>query len=345
MLQAAQTWVVYINGQGGLNGHPVKLFVYDEGGDPARAKAQIQEAVEQRHVVAFLQQSGPLTGQCCIDYITAKRIPVIGSEQGSPWYYDTSPMYFPQASSGELLTLSAMYAAADQAIPAGKTKLAFLTCTENPNCKDLPERAWTRTAPKLGFQIVYKASTSLAQPDFTAECLAAQNAHAQVMLLALDTNTVGRVGASCARQGFRPIYGIIGGNIVSRMKDDPNLDGAVGSTNVFPWFQSETPATAQYQQVMRTLGSKVSQGVASTVGWVSAKVLEKVGANMPEPPTSDAILRGLWSLHNEDLGGLTQPLTFVENRPSSPALCLWILRIKDSDWVSPDGLRRHCYDL
>ncbi len=125
MLQATQAWVNTANARGGLNGHPVQLIVYDDGGDPAKSRAQVQEAVEKRRAIAFVQMGQPITGQCCIDYITAKRIPVIGSETGSPWFYDTSPMYFPQTGSGELLTLSAIYSAAQEAIPAGKTKLGY----------------------------------------------------------------------------------------------------------------------------------------------------------------------------------------------------------------------------
>ena len=83
---------------GGLNGHPVRLIVYDDGADPARSRAQVQEAVERQRVVAFLQMSQPLSGESNVDYITAKRIPVIGTETGSPWVYDRSPMYFPQTS-------------------------------------------------------------------------------------------------------------------------------------------------------------------------------------------------------------------------------------------------------
>ncbi|HVW31526.1 MAG TPA: ABC transporter substrate-binding protein, partial [Acidimicrobiia bacterium] len=35
ILDGAQLWVKYTNRGPGLNGHPVKFFVYDDGGDPA----------------------------------------------------------------------------------------------------------------------------------------------------------------------------------------------------------------------------------------------------------------------------------------------------------------------
>ena len=346
MVQATQAWVNVINARGGLNGHAAQLIVYDDGGDPAKSRAQAQEAVEKRRAIAFVQMGQPVTGQCCVEYITAKRIPVIGSESGSPWFYDTSPMYFPQIGSGELLTLSAIYSAAQEAIPAGKTKLGFLSCTEATTCSDLPDRVWSKAAPKLGFQVVYKGRSSLAQPDFTAECLAAQNQGTQVMLIALDSNTVGRVAASCARQGFKPLFAIPGGVVAERMKDDPNLAGIVGSTNAFPWFQTGTPATDEFQQVMKAQGKGIARGVGAANGWVTGKLLERATKNLPEPPTSDAILQGLWSIRADDLGGLTDPLTFVENKPAhATRICLWTIRVDKGAWVSVDGFRRNCHDL
>jgi branched-chain amino acid transport system substrate-binding protein len=118
-VQGAQLWVKSINQGGGLSGHLVKLIVYDDGGDPARHRAQVQEAVERHGAIAFLQQTAPFTGHAAVDYINTKRVPVIGTEGGSPWAL-TSPMFFPQMASGDALYLAFLASAADQAIPLGK---------------------------------------------------------------------------------------------------------------------------------------------------------------------------------------------------------------------------------
>ncbi len=99
------------------------------------------------------------------------------------------------------------------------------------------------------------------------------------------------------------------------MKDDPNLAGIVGSTNVFPWFQTGTAATDEFQQVMKTAGKGIARGVGAANGWVTGKLLERATRNLPEPPTTEAILQGLWSIRGDDLGGLTDPLSFAENEP------------------------------
>jgi len=79
---------------------------------------------------------------------------------------------------------------------------------------------WAREAKGAGFDLVYQATSSIAQPDFTAECLSARNAGAQVLLPALDTNSVVRMVSSCARQGYAPSYALYTAEIKESFKDD-----------------------------------------------------------------------------------------------------------------------------
>jgi branched-chain amino acid transport system substrate-binding protein len=342
MLEALQAWTASINARGGLNRHRVRLIVADDGGDPARSKALVQDAVERQRVIAFLQMAQGVSGRGTLDYITAKRIPVIGSDTASPWFHDTSPMYFPQVPSGPAPLVTALAsAAAQQLIPEGKVRLATTACVEAQVCGEA-DQILAREAPAVGFQQVYRGRSSLTQPDFTAECLNARSADAQVFLLVLDINSVSRFAASCARQGYRPVFAILGSNVVGRQADDPNLAGAVAQSTAFPYFQTGTPTTDEYQRVMRLHGAGIEPGVGPPVGWVTAKLFEKAAAGLGEPPTSEAILRGLWSLRQDDLGGLTYPITFVENQPAPVVNCWWNLRIRDGAWTSPDGFRRHC---
>lgn len=339
-VQGAQVWIRDINQKGGLNGHQVQMIVYDDGADPARHRAQLQKAVEQDHVIAFLQQSAPLAGQGSEDYITEKRIPIIGTEGGSVWLF-SSPMFFPQMSSGEAFYYSWIAGTAQQVLPASK-RLGMVYCAEAQGCAD-GGRVFKEAAPSLGFELVYQAKASLAQPDFTAECLAARNARTEVLFITLDTNSIRRVAAACLRQGFHPRFASGSSVIAESLKDDPALDGLVGSSVVLPWFQSGTPAADEYQRAMRTYGGgSISPGVGTATGWVSGKLLEKAGAHLAEPPTSEGLLKGLWSIKNDDLGGITSPLTFVENQLPQSMACWFDIAIKSRSWVSPSGFTRQC---
>ena len=343
MVEGAQVWVRWINQKGGLNGHEVRMLVFDDGGDPARHQAQVKEAVERHRVIAFLNNGDAGTGHASLRYITEKQVPVVGSDLGSEWAY-TNPMYFPQGTAGDAFHYSNIAMAAEQMVPKGKTKLATIACTEAQACADA-ERIFTQTAQGLGFQHVYRARASLVQPDFTAECLAARRAEAQVFIVYLDSNSVARLAASCARQDFRPIYSVPQAIQSARQAVDPNLGGMLVHTSVFPYFQTGTPATDEYQRAMTTFGGNLTNGVGTAVGWTSGKLLEVAGARLPEPPSSVALLQGLWSIRDDTLGGLTHPLTFVEGGTARRRACWFTLLTRNGAWVSPDGYRLHCEPL
>lgn len=337
---ALQAWTKYVNDKGGVNGHPVRLIVFDDGADPARHRAQVQDAIEQRGAIAFVMNNEPVSGESSVDYITSKRVPVMGGSGVEAWFYK-SPMYFPPASMSDAAGYGGLAGAAQQLVSAGKTRLGIATCVEAKGCDDVG-RVWADSAKSLGFELVARMKVSLAQPDFTAECLNVRNAGAQVLFLGMDSASIQRWAANCARQGYRPAYGTTLAAVADRFTDDPNLGEMIQGINVFPWFASGTPATDEFQKVMRTYGSGLVPGVATSTGWVSAKLFEKAAANLPEPPTSEGVLQGLWSLRNDTLGGLTMPLTFVMDQRASQVACWFTVQIKKAAWTSPDGFRLNC---
>lgn len=231
IVQGAQVWVQSVNQAGGLNGHPIRLITYDDGGDTVRHRTQVQEAIERRGAVAFLANTEGVTGQPSVQYIESKRVSVIGTELGEPWVYE-SPMYFPQGGADSPRSYGILGAVADSARGA-KTKVASVTCVEAQGCRNA-KLTFAKYGREFGLTVVYHGQVSIAQPDVTAECLNARQAGAEISLVGLDSNSLARVASSCARQGFRPLFGTLGAIVTDVMKDDPNLDGLGASTSVGP---------------------------------------------------------------------------------------------------------------
>ena len=338
-LRGAQAWVVAVNQKGGINGHPVQLLVYDDGADPARTKANVKEAVERKKVIGFLQETAPVTYATVIPYLTEKRIPTVGLSLVNTWNYE-SPMLFPQGTGGMLIHPIVVHGISQQVKSLGKTKIGVIFCAESTVCSDEPRPAIERTAKDDGMQVVYEAKSSLTQPDYTAECLQARNAGADVLMVYLDPSSVGRVAASCARQSYRPYYSVGAITLSEQYRNNPNIDKFVGATNVTPYFRRGTPAVEEFHAAVARSTSGVSVG--TILGWTSGKLLEHAAAHMPEPPTTDALLRGLWSVRQEDLGGLTYPLTFRENQSAEPVMCWWNIALEGGEWASSDDFERHC---
>ena len=338
--RALQAWASGINAQGGIKGHPVQVIVGDDGGDPSRHQQLIQQFVEEKHVAAFVYNSAPLSGQSSVQYLTQKRVPVIGSELGGQWFY-TSPMFFPQTSSGLALTYVNIAGIAGFVVPKGKTKVATLTCQEAQFCTDA-NRIWPQMAPSVGFQVVSQGRASLAQPDFTSECLSAKNANAQVLLMAMDTNSVGRVASSCARVDFHPVFSFATTVTVDRMRSDTNLEGTVLALPLAPWFQTSNASVVQYKDTMTRYSPGNSPTASGENGWAAAKMFELAASRGSDPTTSAGILDGLWSMKNETLGGLIPAVTFTKDQNAPEVKCWSVVVITGGQFTAPEGGQLHC---
>jgi branched-chain amino acid transport system substrate-binding protein len=338
--EGVQVWVKWINDRGGLNGHPVKLIVVDDGGDPARHKAAKQDLIERKGVQAFVGDGEPLAGESSVDYITSKGIPMVGNEGGSDWYYK-SPMYFPQAPNGDTYWHSMMPGLAE--VTKGKKKFASAACVEAETACGGADRVWhdEGIAKKNGFDPVYRARVSLAQPDYTAECLAAQKAGAEIVVLVLDDTSIGRFANSCGRQRYNPIFAWPLAPAATRHKDDPNLNGGVVLLNFFPWTKGDTPATAEFQAAMKKYFSgTVEPGHAG--GWASGKMFEKAALATATPTLAAGILDGLYSFKGETLGGLTMPLSFNRGQPAKRVECWGQLIINSGKYVPVNNGEVRC---
>jgi branched-chain amino acid transport system substrate-binding protein len=329
--EGVQVWVKAVNERGGIKGHKVNLVVVDDGGDPARHRAAVQDLVENKKVIALLGNGEAISGQSSVEYLTNKRIPVIGNEGGSDWFY-SSPVYFAPFPTGDTYWHSFINPLAQAALPQGKKKFGSMACVEAVTCEQ-GAKVWhdQGVAKKAGFEPVYRASISLAQPDFTAECLAAQRAGAQVIAITADDSTVSRIAASCGRQNYHPVFSWVVSATKIRQVNEDNLDNGVVVLNYFPWLKNDTPATVEFQTAMK----KYFKGAIEPPhagGWVSAKVFEKAAERTDHPEEAAGILDGLYAFGGETVDGLTGPLTFKRGTNSPRQECWAGLVIKDKKW-------------
>jgi branched-chain amino acid transport system substrate-binding protein len=336
-----QAFVAATNAAGGLKGHPIKHVYGDDGGDPARHRQLVQQFVERDKVAAFVFNFAPLSGQSSLEYLTQKRVPVIGEQASSEWFYE-SPMFFPQQSTGKVYVEAMIRAAAAETIPQGKKKLAILNCQEAQFCVDA-DKMWPDLAAKVGYELVFRRQASLAQPDYTAECLAARNAGAEVFGLAMDGNAIGRIGSACTRVGFHPIYFIHHGALLVEHASDPNIDGILSPLGLRAWFDTSNPVVGRYQKALTTYAPGQKPKDSSFMGWAAAELFQAAVNHAPDPTTSAGMLEGLWALDGDTLGDITYPIKYIREQNAPRALCWFTVRGSNGKWSYTDkGRNRTC---
>src|SRR5581483_7935688 len=261
--KSVQAWVAATNAKGGLNCHPVKLVVYDTGGDPARNQALTQRAVEQDHAIAFVYNGAPLSGQASADYLHQRRIPVIGEEGAQPWVcYD--PMGFPVMSSCDE-GIEGIYQMLAKVVRAGD-KVAAITCNEVPFCVAYHNLA-EKYATEAGLKLVYNGTISMTQPDYTSACLEAKNAGAKMLVLGMENTSAARVRRSCKSVGLDvPIAST--GTAFSAVKPGDGLDGVWEASGVRITPPSH-PGVAEWLAAMKQFVPNTPVQPTGGMGWVA----------------------------------------------------------------------------
>ena len=329
--QALGVWQAYINAHGGLAGHPVHIYIEDDGGDPTTSATEVQQEVTQDHVIAFVGNLVPLTASASVSYLQQQNIPVIGGDASSDTWWQ-SPMLFP-ASGSDVGPYQANFTIKAAAAKGG-TKMAFLYCVEDTTCTNAYQSLIVQNGIAAdGVDPVYVSSISITQPDFTTQCLDAKQAGATFVYFAGDGDSLERMANDCAAQGYNPLYAADSIAVSATIASNPHLNGLIAGQTNFPWVDSYTPAQALYQQAVKTYDPGLVGSASTAAEWASGMLAVAADKYLTATPTSAEFLQGLWSIKGDDLGGLSPPLTFNQNAPATPSNCFFLMTLQNGQFV------------
>lgn len=334
-----QVWAAAVNAKGGINGHRVQVVVYDDGGDGAKARSQVQELFEQRKAVALVGSFSPTTVPAWQSYVEEKGFSVIGGSCTLGW--NESPAIFPQCAAMPTQAFAILKVGADMDV--GK-KFGGLFCTEGAECTYLEDLYFNKgMAQQAGLEPTYRARISITQPDFTSECIQARNAGVNLMFVAADPNTLTRVAASCRRQSFNPRFVSAGFLVDAHTPEKPGLSNMAIMMPTFPFAGLSTPAFNEFASAWKQFGGGEAAGPMVSYAWAAAKLFEKAAQAAGDDITTTAgIRKGLYTIQKERLGGLTAPLTFAPGQPAPDAGCWFTMVAENGKWAAPLGDRLVC---
>jgi branched-chain amino acid transport system substrate-binding protein len=333
-----QKWASEVNSAGGINGHKVKIFSQDDAGDPTKSLTAVEQQIQTDHVIGFTAAQVPVTAQAIGPYLLKHRIPVVGGDSAVPTWY-SNPMFFAIAADTPIVgEAQAIIAKADNL-----TKIAIWPCNQGAPCTEGAD-AVKASAQKLGIKVVNQQTIALSQPNFQSNCLAAKSAGAQGIQVVADPSTYTRVMASCAKVGYFPKWMIYTLQVSSSETTVPNAS-AIGMQQTFPFFlTSGSPALTEWGQAIK--GAPANSIAAQASGtWVSLKLLQQAlttGIPKGGTPTSAELLKGLYSIKNDTLGGLSIPLTFTAGKPSPEGKCWFDIQLSKGKFTAPHGTTPQC---
>lgn len=334
-----QVWAKAINAQGGIACHPVTVVAADDGADPSKTQAAVQDLVQNKHAVAILGSFVQLSYAGLKSGIESQNVPAIGGDLADP-NWNASRMAFPQGANIRAQVIGAYKQAAEQ----GRKKMALLYCVESSVCSNVKKVTIDEHgAEQAGATVVYSAQVSLTQSDFTAQCQNAKNAGADVIAAAVDGSASIRIARSCSALNYHPVFATATSTMGASQAQDPGLKAntIVIASSVAPWSNNDNAAQAAYQTAMKTYANGTPTDASSIIAWVSgqlfAAAINKLGDEaVNKPITSALVLKGLGLIKKETLGGLIPPLSFSPGQANTQeGRCVYYVLLTQKGWSGP----------
>ena len=334
-----EAWAAYVNAHGGINGHPVKLYVKDDGSNPTAGLQAAQQLVQQDHVIAIVGEQSNVDVSWA-SYIESTGVPVVG---GNPLDlpFSTNPDFFASGASAFTMVYGIMAAA-----KANGGKLAVLYCAETPQCASGVglDQAISKA---VGVKIVYISKVSATATSYAAPCLGAKGAGATSIFIADGAAVAKQIADACLQQGVKLTQLTGDGAVSSTFLSDPAFEGTNVTELNLPFFNTSAPAGQQYRAVLK----QYAPGIAGTslddpnasYSWAAGLLFQAaakaigLGANA----TSAEVKKGLYMLSNETLGGFSPPLTFTPGKPDL-VNCYFTFGINGGKYSLPDGTKTSC---
>jgi branched-chain amino acid transport system substrate-binding protein len=312
-----KAWANTVNSTGGIDGHNLQIIAEDDGAVPGTSVSDLQTLLSEK-VDAIADIS--LVDSAWAAAVESANVPVVGTNLTQEAFY-TNPDFYPQGETFD----HQVDQNAEVAKAAGATNVAEFYCAESATCQQgVP--LFKAAAAKYGLPLAYSASISATAPNYTAQCVAAQQAHVSSILIADGATQIVRVGQDCSQQGYHPIYVSEGPGFGNTLTTAAGIkDSLWTGFNVTPYFANTPAMTAmnaavdKYYPGLRQNSTVWSESAAQA--WPGGQLLEDAvkggGLTSSATPSSAEIIQGLGSLKGDTLQGMSPPLTFAPGKPHS----------------------------
>ncbi|MGA1841093.1 MAG: ABC transporter substrate-binding protein [bacterium] len=167
-----------VNAEGGINGHPIELIIYDTEGDETKSVLNAKKLIEKDKVLAIIGPSRSGSSLAIIPTIEEAKVPniscaasaqIVQPVEERKWVFKT-----PQS---DILCAEAMF---DYMLKRGITKIAIITVSSGFG--DSGKQALLDAAVNKEIQIVAKESYSGKDTDMTAQLTKIKGTDAQAIV-------------------------------------------------------------------------------------------------------------------------------------------------------------------
>ncbi|MDO8768816.1 MAG: ABC transporter substrate-binding protein [Burkholderiaceae bacterium] len=296
-----QAYFSAINAQGGVNGRAIKLVTRDDGYEPEKAAAAVKALIHEDRVFALAGSVGTPTGLAALPILSEEQVPLVGMFTGA--------QALREPFNRNVFHVRASYFDETERIVQHLTTLGIKKIAvfyQNDAYGKAGLEGVTRALGKRQLKSVSTATVERNTVDVAA---------AVETLVKSEPEAIVQIGAykACAaliKQARAKGYGgqffnvsFVGSRALADELGDAGQGVVISQVVPFPFAQG-IPIVREYQLRMTEAGQK-DFDFSSLEGYLTARVLvegiRRAGKNL----SRDALIAGLESMHDVNLGGFT----------------------------------------
>jgi branched-chain amino acid transport system substrate-binding protein len=295
----AQAYFSMINEAGGVDGRKLKLIAYDDSYDPAKTQACFDRLMSQK-VFALAFFVGTPTAVKYIPLAEASKIPLVGLFTGAQtlytpmrhWVLNVRASYFDETREqidGLRKTLGykkigVIYPedAFGSAVLEG-VKAALGASGSEPVAVASYQRQTAEVGPAID-------TVRAAQPD--------------AVVVVGPSNTVAPILKQAHAKNWKPLFLTVSfvGTDELILEAGSDAEGMVITQVVPPYYLTDLKTVALYRRTLQKYAPASRPNFVSLEGFVDAMVLVEGLKRAGKDLTRDALIRGIESLHDLDMG-------------------------------------------
>jgi ABC-type branched-subunit amino acid transport system substrate-binding protein len=327
---ATQSYVNYVNSQGGVCGRKLKLITSDDRFDGGANRAEHENL--SKKVFAFVG------GLSVVDdggatVLQGTNIPDVGialSDGRIKMANNFSSAPIDLADGGNGFVPALKYYKNHGAVTGAVVWPAQAIARQRA-------QGYVRDMQRAGLNVVYTAEVSVTETNYSGHAAQIQQKNVDVLVTALEVSGMASLARALKQQGYAPKFASYGPQAYGKQFLKLAADAAEGVTLNVAYDIFENRAQNKAIDTMLTWFGRSAPGVDpdyfAIIAWSAADLFVNALKAAGPKPTRDAVLAELRKITKFDAGGM-----LATNNPAGKhwADCFLIVKVQDGKWKRAD---------
>ena len=323
-----ETYISFVNDQGGINGRKIELISEDDSYDPMRAVASAKKLVEQDSVIGLISPVGTPSNAAMVPYVQEKKVPLFApyafshtlTTPNKRYVFTTLPEVRIQASVlADYLTGTLKH-----------TKIAVIYQNDDfgqDAVIGFEERLKKSNVP------VTKLPFDRGSTNFSGVVAQARQSGAEDVVFFGIPRDAALIMKEANKMGWKPQFSghnALGDPQTFTLAGASLVEGAIAVAVMEP-LESAKPEVAQFLARQKKYMPKTTPTTYSMHGYNAAQIMVEAIKRVQGTPTSEKIVVELEKIKGMDTG-LMAPVTFTSEQHAG-SLAAAFMRAKAGKWV------------